>query len=187
MTEDEKARQTDLFVIAWIVLYGVMVIVLVYVFVALGVTSAKAEPPDNRAVFVLKDSPGGALAEFTLLALTLEQNKSRVIIDGQCASSCTILFAAVYDLDICVTNTAVLRFHYPYTVHNNGKSVVYTDGAKETSRVIGKTWFSMLPTKLQKLAPLSKWPSVYNGGRRSSTYDVPGALLVEQGIVNACE
>jgi len=65
-----------------------------------------------------------------------------VIIDGLCASACTIVLAAVPREKICVTSRAALGFHAAYDFGSDGRT--FTD--REATMML----YSMYPMPVQR-------------------------------------
>lgn len=74
--------------------------------------------PTSRPM-VIEDSPGGSVLEYRLLGLKLAATHTPIILDGICASACTLLI----DLDrdnVCITTAAILAYHMSYTTDEDG-------------------------------------------------------------------
>ena len=60
------------------------------------------------APVIIQNDPGGVVIEYIERERFLEFDRTRIIIDGRCASACTIYLASPY---ACVTPRASLHFH----------------------------------------------------------------------------
>jgi hypothetical protein len=59
---------------------------------------------------VIEFSPGGSVQDFRLKALQLKHDRTPVIVDGECASACTLLVDIDRD-NVCLTTNAIFGFH----------------------------------------------------------------------------
>ena len=66
---------------------------------------------------------GGRIGTYVDKYASLKYSDEPVVIDGQCASACTIVLGAVPRDRICVTPKASLGFHAAWDFGDNGKPV----------------------------------------------------------------
>jgi hypothetical protein len=66
-------------------------------------------------------SLGGAVGGYLTFFSKVRQSGERVIIDGPCLSACTLVLSTIPRSRICVTSRAVLGFHAPIVVDENGR------------------------------------------------------------------
>jgi hypothetical protein len=66
-------------------------------------------------------SGGGTVSGYLQFFLNLKQSGERVAIDGPCYSACTLVLSVIPQSRICVTRRAVLGFHAPRLVAQNGR------------------------------------------------------------------
>jgi hypothetical protein len=66
-------------------------------------------------------SPGGEAIAYLKLFETLSRSGERVVIDGPCFSACTLVLSAIPADRICATRRAVLGFHAPQLVDQQGR------------------------------------------------------------------
>jgi hypothetical protein len=69
------------------------------------------------------DDRGGLIETYVSRIERLRASGESVIIDGLCASACTMILAAVQPDKICVTSRAALGFHAAYQFAANGRTV----------------------------------------------------------------
>src|SRR4051794_35579586 len=70
---------------------------------------------DGRSATVrISDDPGGRIGDYVVRYQALRAAGDMIIIDGYCASACTIVFGAIPQNRICVTPRAELLFHGAY-------------------------------------------------------------------------
>jgi hypothetical protein len=81
-------------------------------------------------------SPGGDVVQFLKLFEILKHSGERIIIDGPCYSACTLVLTEIPRNHICVTSRAVLGFHAPRVVDQDGREYD-ASGAK---RLIAATY-----------------------------------------------
>jgi len=78
----------------------------------------------NSAVRITDDR-GGRIGNYISKYQRLAQAGESVIIDGLCASACTIVLSALPHNKICVTSRALLGFHAAWNYGHNGQT--FTD------------------------------------------------------------
>ena len=86
-----------------------------------------------RATQYIKFDAGGEISDYVTKYIPWKFNSESVIIDGLCASACTIVLGAVPMANICVTQKAVLGFHSAWS-HKKvvGKSEIKIKGKGAT-------------------------------------------------------
>ncbi len=77
----------------------------------------------SHAVVRIADDRGGRIGTYVDKYQDLRQSGETVIIDGLCASACTIVLGAIPRDRICVTSHAALGFHAAWDFGNNGQAV----------------------------------------------------------------
>lgn len=86
---------------------------------------------------------GGRIGTYVDKYEGLRTSGETVIIDGLCASACTIVLGAVPSERICVTSNATLGFHAAWDLGHNGRTV--------TNREATRMLYAMYP------APVKRW------------------------------
>jgi hypothetical protein len=86
------------------------------VLLALSVSSASA-------TVRISDDRGGQIGDYLARYQALRENGDRVMIDGTCASACTMLLGLIPRNRICVTPRAVLAFHSAWTPTSEGEQI----------------------------------------------------------------
>ena len=81
----------------------------------------------SHAVVRLADDRGGRIGTYVDKYQGLRTSGETVIIDGLCASACTIVLGAVSPDKICVTSHAELGFHAAWDFGANGRAVTNTE------------------------------------------------------------
>jgi hypothetical protein len=74
------------------------------------------------------DNPGGQIGAYLAKYHALRLSGERVVIDGPCASACTMLLGVIPRNRICVTSRAVLAFHAAWDPTPSGNQVVNSEG-----------------------------------------------------------
>jgi hypothetical protein len=97
----------------------------------------------SQAVVRIADDRGGRIGTYVDKYQGLRTSGETVIIDGLCASACTIVLGAVSHDKICVTSHANLGFHAAWDFGANGRAVT---NAEATQMLL-----SMYP------APIRRW------------------------------
>jgi hypothetical protein len=77
----------------------------------------------SHAVVRIADDRGGRIGTYVDRYQSLRSSGETVIIDGLCASACTIVLGAVPHDRICVTSHASLGFHAAWDFGPNGRAV----------------------------------------------------------------
>jgi hypothetical protein len=77
----------------------------------------------SHAVVRIADDRGGLIGTYVDKYQGLRTSGETVIIDGLCASACTIVLGAVPHDRICVTSRANLAFHAAWDFGANGREV----------------------------------------------------------------
>ena len=77
----------------------------------------------SHAVVRIADDRGGRIGTYVDKYQGLRTSGETVIIDGLCASACTIILGAVPSNRICVTSRATLGFHAAWDVGAHGRAV----------------------------------------------------------------
>src|SRR5207249_619681 len=77
----------------------------------------------SHAVVRIADDRGGRIGTYVDRYQDLRQSGDTVIIDGLCASACTIVLGAIPRDRICVTSHATLGFHAAWDFGSNGRAV----------------------------------------------------------------
>jgi len=76
----------------------------------------------HAAVRIVNDR-GGQIGEYLYKYRELRASGQMVMIDGLCASACTIVLGAISPDKICVTSNATLGFHAAFDFAGNGRTV----------------------------------------------------------------
>ena len=77
----------------------------------------------SHAVVRIADDRGGRIGTYVDKYQGLRTSGETVIIDGLCASACTIVLGAVSHDKICVTSNANLGFHAAWDFGTNGRAI----------------------------------------------------------------
>src|SRR3954465_12043339 len=77
----------------------------------------------SHAVVRIADDRGGRIGTYVDQDPGLRSSGETVIIDGLCASACTIVLGAVPHEKICVTSHANLGFHAAWDFGANGRAI----------------------------------------------------------------
>ena len=77
----------------------------------------------GHAAVRIADDGGGRIGTYLTKYQHLRSSGETVIIDGLCASACTIVLATLPHDKICVTSRATLGFHAAYDFGANGRTI----------------------------------------------------------------
>src|SRR5690348_3744011 len=83
----------------------------------------------NAAVRIRND-PGGQIGKYLDRYERLRASRQPVIIDGFCASACTIVLATIPSERICMTSQATLAFHAAWDFGPAGRAVTNPDATQ---------------------------------------------------------
>lgn len=84
----------------------------------------------SHAVVRIADDRGGRIGTYVDKYQGLRNSGEEVIIDGLCASACTIVLGAIPPSRICVTSHATLGFHAAWDFGANGRAVTNSEATK---------------------------------------------------------
>jgi hypothetical protein len=95
---------------------------IVLVLALAAANSAIAAPHKAPAVspLYIHDDSGGQIGSYLRKYSAVRMSGQHVVIDGTCASACTILLGAIPRNRICVTENAVLAFHSAWNLTLTG-------------------------------------------------------------------
>ncbi len=96
----------------------------------------------SHAVVRIAEDRGGRIGTYVDKYQGLRSSNETVMIDGLCASACTIVLGAVPRERICVTPRANLGFHAAWDVGSNGRAVTNA----EATRML----YSMYPNNIRR-------------------------------------
>src|ERR1700760_4422281 len=96
----------------------------------------------TNAAFRIADDRGGQIGTYLDKYHNLRASGETVVIDGLCASACTIVLGMVPHRKICVTSRANLAFHAAWDFGANGREVI-NPGAT-------RSLYSMYPSLVQR-------------------------------------
>jgi len=123
----------------------------------------------SHAVVRIADDRGGRIGTYVDKYQGLRTSGEQVIIDGLCASACTIVLGAVAHDRICVTSAANLGFHAAWDFGANGRAITNSEATQML--------YSMYPT------PIRRWIS-QRGGLKSQMIFLRGKQL--QAMYKPC-
>ena len=96
----------------------------------------------SQAVVRIADDRGGRIGTYVDKYQGLRTSGETVIIDGLCASACTIILGAVSHDKICVTSHATLGFHAAWDFGANGRAVTNPEATQML--------YSMYPSEVRR-------------------------------------
>jgi hypothetical protein len=75
------------------------------------------------ATVKISDDHGGQIGKYLAKYRALRASGERVVIDGTCASACTMILGIIPRNRICVTSRAVLEFHAAWNPTSEGNQL----------------------------------------------------------------
>src|SRR3954451_15916866 len=96
----------------------------------------------SQAVVRIVDDRGGPIGAYVDRYQDLRSSGQAVMIDGLCASACTIVLGAVPHDRICVTSKANLGFHAAWDFGSNGRAVTNPEATQML--------YSMYPSQIRR-------------------------------------
>ncbi len=117
----------------------------------------------GHAVVRIADDRGGRIGTYVDRYQGLRSSGETVIIDGLCASACTIILGAVPHDKICVTSHARLGFHAAWDPGANGRAITNPEATQML--------YSMYPS------PVRRWIA-QRGGLRPQMIFLRGKQLM---------
>src|SRR6201991_957849 len=96
----------------------------------------------SHAVVRIGEDRGGRIGTYVDRYQGLRSSGETVIIDGLCASACTIVLGAVAQDKICVTSHANLGFHAAWDFDANGRAVTNPEATQML--------YSMYPSEIRR-------------------------------------
>ena len=103
----------------------------------------------SHAAIRIADDRGGLIGTYVAKYQSLRTSSETVIIDGLCASACTIVLGAVPHDRICVTSHANLGFHAAWDFGAHGRAVTNPDATEML--------YSLYPS------PVRRWIAAHGG------------------------
>jgi hypothetical protein len=82
-----------------------------------------ADTGASQATIRIANDRGGQIGSYINRYQRLHSSGQSVVIDGLCASACTLVLSAVPRDKICVTSRAALGFHAAYDFGANGRTI----------------------------------------------------------------
>jgi hypothetical protein len=95
----------------------------------------------SHAVVRIADDRGGQIGRYVERYEQLRTSGQTIMIDGLCASACTIVLGAIPNDKICVTPNANLAFHAAWDFGTRGRSI--------TNPGATRMLYSMYPSRVQ--------------------------------------
>jgi hypothetical protein len=96
----------------------------------------------SQAVVRIADDRGGRIGTYVDKYQGLRSSGEAVIIDGLCASACTIVLGAIPHDRICVTSHATLGFHAAWDFGTNGRAITNPEATQML--------YSMYPSQVRR-------------------------------------
>jgi hypothetical protein len=105
-------------------------------------------------------SPGGIVGNYLELFSRVRRSGERVVIDGPCLSACTLVLSTIPRSRICATPRAVLGFHAPAIIDQEG----HRYRSREATKAVMATYPSSVQAWIRRHGGLKK-DLIYLRGR----------------------
>ena len=130
----------------------------------------------SHAVVRIADDRGGRIGTYVDKYQGLRTSGETVIIDGLCASACTIVLGAVPHDRICVTSHANLGFHAAWDFGANGRAVTNPEATQML--------YSMYPPPVRQVDRRARRPDAAHDlpARQAAAGDVQALLPRRPGL-----
>src|SRR5277367_5045827 len=96
----------------------------------------------SHAVVRIGEDRGGRIGTYVDKYQEVRTSSEMVIIDGLCASACTIVLGAIPHDKICVTSHAALGFHAAWDFGANGRAITNPEATQML--------YSMYPSQVKR-------------------------------------
>ena len=123
-------------------------------------------PPAFADIRILS-SPGGEVGSYLTLFEAVRQSGQRVVIDGPCLSACTLVLSTIPRERICVTSRAVLGFHAPRWLDQQGRQYA---ASESTTRVVAATYPANVRAWIERRGGLKSKPIFLRGRELAAMY-----------------
>ncbi len=134
--------------------------------ILLGLVLASFASQTAHAVVRIADDRGGRIGTYVDKYQGLRTSGETVIIDGLCASACTIILGAVSSDKICVTSRAELGFHAAWDLGAKGRPVTNA----EATQLLYSMYPQALKRWISQRGGLTSKPLLLKGARLRSFY-----------------
>jgi hypothetical protein len=149
---------------------------------------ARAEA--SHALVRITDDRGGQIGRYVDRYEKLRASGHAIVIDGLCASACTIVLGTIPYNKICVTPNAEFAFHAAWDLGRRGRVIPNPEATREL--------FSMYPSQVQRWIAsrgglsartiflrgrqlAAMYPACYGGTQAATTRRIEGSVLRNPG------
>jgi hypothetical protein len=111
-------------------------------------------------------SLGGPVGGYLTFFSKVRQSGERVVIDGPCLSACTFVLSTIPRSRICVTPRAVLGFHAPVVIDQEGRKF----HSREVTRAMGASYPPAVRTWIKRHGGLTQDLILLRGRELAALY-----------------
>jgi len=133
--------------------------------------------PASAKILITEDN-GGIVVNFVRKYSDIRDSGEKVVIDGPCASSCTLLLGLLRPENFCATTKALFGFHSASAMKEEDGKVTERRHAPEMSALM----FSLYPAKVRRLLQKRGWNG-YTGAEHTDLIWVAGRALARKCTV----
>lgn len=146
-------------------------------------TTGSFEKPSND--LVIRGDTGGVVSTYKTKALMAKESNHRVVIDGECSSSCLFYLSSYSSGRYCATERAKLGFHSIYFIDSVGNIIrTNPEELKEKSHKSTTEFLEVLHPELRNRYKSSGYPSVYSGASPTDLAIISGQEAIN--ILGKC-
>lgn len=150
----------------------------------LSITACTAQPAIAKWTYTIAWDKGGDIDQYKAKYRKWSEEGAKVVIDGYCASACTLVLSTDYKLDICVTKDAQFLYHMPYLTE--GEQILTGREYADYSKFMWVTeWIKKMPDQLAWELFMTEIPSVYTGSGTGDMVSMPYQHLKK--YIKPCE
>ena len=106
-----------------------------------------------QATVVITDSPGGKIVDFVRNYEDLRYEGEKVVIDGSCASACTLILGLLPKSQFCATKGSRFGFHTATVVSKNEDGTSWTGHATEFTAFM----WALYPKDVRRIVKRAGW------------------------------
>jgi hypothetical protein len=97
-------------------------------------------PASTRDTLFIKDDPGGKILDFVKKYSDMRDAGTRVVVDGDCISACTLIIGMLRPENVCATPNATFGFHSAFYRFETKDKKLHFQHSPEMSELMWNTY-----------------------------------------------